>query len=57
MKAVAAAYEAKLADVQAKFFRLLETNRNAPDFERLFREVDAALDELSRVRELEDAAV
>lgn len=57
MKAVAAAYEAKLADVQAKFFRLLETDRNAPDFERLFREVDAALDELSRVRELEDAAV
>src|SRR5690606_136379 len=46
MKA-AAVRTAREAEVRAKFFRLLEADREGPEFEGLFREVDEALDELS----------
>lgn len=45
MKA-AAVRTAREAEVRAKFFRLLEADREGPEFEGLFREVDEALDEL-----------
>lgn len=40
--------QAKLEETRAKFLRLLDLERDSPEFERLFREVDAELDRLSR---------
>ncbi|MFS8543039.1 MAG: hypothetical protein LOD91_04260 [Limnochordales bacterium] len=38
--------EAREAEVQEKFLRLLATDRSSPEFLQLYREVDAALEEL-----------
>lgn len=46
---------AKIEETRAKFLRLLEVERDSPEFERLFREVDQALDELSREQVKESA--
>ncbi|HEY8417064.1 MAG TPA: hypothetical protein VIK93_03390 [Limnochordales bacterium] len=38
--------EARVAQVKEKFLQLLDTDRASEEFERLYREVDAALEEL-----------
>lgn len=38
--------QAKVAEVREKFLQLLAADRSSAEFERLYREVDAALDEL-----------
>ncbi|MBO8141667.1 MAG: hypothetical protein H0Z37_05720 [Firmicutes bacterium] len=48
MGAVLVAERMEMEKVKEKFFRLLDTDRTSAEFERLYREVDAALAELVR---------
>lgn len=57
MKVAATVYEKEVAETRSKFFRLLEIDRNSPEFERLFREVDEELGRLSRAGVADDEAV
>lgn len=43
-----------LEETREKFLRLLDTDRDSPEFQRLFEEVDRALAQLIRVEETED---
>jgi len=47
MKPAAATDRTKAENIREKFFRLLEMDRESPEFERLFREVDEALARLA----------
>jgi len=38
--------EARMAELREKFFQLLDVDRDSEEFERLYQEVDAALEEL-----------
>ncbi len=47
MKVATPAGRVNEAELRAKFFRMLEMDRDTPEFEHVFREVDEALGRLS----------
>lgn len=46
-------FDRSLNELEAKFMRLLVIDRQSEEFERLYREVDAALDVLAKAHDVD----